>query len=118
MWHTKRNQAILEVLRMAHKTGAPLPVAVEYVRAEIRGYVRAQRKRARELRRRAYQAGERRDMCLRWADSQDKIADRNVRFSQTIRRLQREFASWRGPVAYGPWQPVACVRSVSKRLAA
>lgn len=118
MWMTKKNQAILEVLRMAHQTGAPVPVAVEYVRAELRQSIRRQRARAREYRQKSIRDFARRQMYANMAASTDRIADRNVRMSQTIRRLQLEFASWRsnGPVALGPWQPDRCVRNVYKRL--
>lgn len=84
---TLEHQALLEVVEHAVFYGVSLPEAVEAVRKAIRDGIRRHRKNAKAFRR----AGK-----FKMADYATKIADREVRHSARIRRLQLKYKSWQG----------------------
>lgn len=102
---TLRVHAIFMVLDHAKKHELSVPEAVEAVRQELRGFARARRAQARKMRL---------EVRVKLAEMSDKMADRQCRTSQRIRRLQREFKSWRTST----YRPVNSRHAVKRLLVA
>lgn len=91
---TKRQEAILLVVSRAMYERCSLPEAVRLVRAACRRDMAQRRVDARTSRAKAATTG--RELYARMAERCEESLKDSQRLSALIRRLQREFESWRG----------------------
>jgi hypothetical protein len=95
---TLDTRAVLDVLHHAKRTGLPLPEAVESFRAELRAFMRQNRKRVRDLRSRG-----RGNLAAGF----ERMIHRQRIMSARVRRLQRTYASWQAPPVEPKTEPRA-----------